>query len=69
MRTLSARDGSVTAELMRKWDLAGTLAKPPNANGILTKMTYIRQYAIRNSTWRQRNNDKSLNNAYTECYK
>jgi hypothetical protein len=31
---------------MRKWDLTGTLANSSNANGIPTKMAYIRQYAI-----------------------
>jgi hypothetical protein len=43
---LSARDGSITAELMRKWDLTAILANSSNVNGIPTKMAYIRQYAI-----------------------
>jgi len=32
--------------LMRKWDLTGPIANPPNVHGLPTGITYIRHYAL-----------------------
>jgi hypothetical protein len=43
---LGAREGFVTSELMRTWELTSTLANPPHANPISYKLEYLRQYGI-----------------------
>jgi hypothetical protein len=43
---LSAREGSITTELMRKWEITGPIANPPNANGLPTMIPYICLYAL-----------------------
>jgi len=43
--TLVAREGSVTATFLRKWNLTGIVENPLYAGHIPSKMEYIHQYA------------------------
>jgi len=39
-------NGSIKTTLMRKWNLTGSIANPPNAHGLPTRIPYIRQDAL-----------------------
>jgi len=43
---LGAKEGSVISELMRHWDLTGTLHNPPFAKQIPSTLGYLRQYGL-----------------------
>jgi hypothetical protein len=46
IQMLGAKEGSVMSELMRTWDLTGTLSNPPFATRIPSKLVYLRQYVM-----------------------
>jgi len=43
---LCTKNSSITKSLMRKWNLTGPIAKPPNVHGLPNGITYIRHYAL-----------------------
>jgi len=43
---LCTKNSSITTSLMRKWNLTGPIANPPNVHVIPTGITYIRHYAM-----------------------
>jgi len=43
--SLCTKNSSITT-LMRKWNLAGRIANPPNVHGLPTGISYIRHYAL-----------------------
>jgi len=57
---LSAREGSVTAAWIQKWQLTGTIAKPPHGSRFLNRSAYIKHYAIDTAYTKPPENNGSL---------
>jgi hypothetical protein len=43
---MGEKDGTVTSEQMRNWDLTPPLANPPNVARDPSKLVHIRQYVM-----------------------
>jgi hypothetical protein len=46
MQMMGKKDGTVTSEQMRNWDLTPPLANPPNVARAPSKLVHIRQYLM-----------------------
>jgi len=61
---LCTKNGSFTTTLMRKWNLTGPIANPPNVHGLSTGIPYIRQNALDMANKHTRNHENSKNRPY-----
>ena len=44
--SLCTKNSSITTTIMRKWNLTGPIANPPNVHSLPTGISYIRHYAL-----------------------